>query len=214
MAKIERFGQRDRKFVAKSIRDWDEDHARTKRTQRSDRPYRLRHGGFSAMHRLYGIAALIVFMALAAAWPQVAPALTSLPGASSLIGPATGGTHSDGIQKTAARKFPICGTGKRSNCVVDGDTFWVDGKKIRIADINAPEVSSPKCGAEKARGDKATRRLQSLLNEGRFEMRGSGNDKYGRSLRTLHRDGRSLGGALVDEGLAHEWNGHKESWCG
>ncbi len=213
MAKIERFGQRDRRFVAKSIRDWDEDHARTKRAQRSDAPYRPRSGGFSALHRLYGIAALMVFMALAAAWPQVAPALTSLPGASSLIGTAQQ-TQGSGIARTAARKFPLCGTGKRMNCVVDGDTFWINGEKVRIADINAPEVSNPKCGAEKARGDKATRRLQSLLNEGRFEMRGSGSDKYGRSLRTLHRDGRSLGGALVDEGLAHEWNGHKESWCG
>jgi endonuclease YncB( thermonuclease family) len=38
--------------------------------------------------------------------------------------------------------------------VVDGDTFWYQGTKIRIADINAPEVSHPGCPqkAEPARG--------------------------------------------------------------
>jgi len=97
--------------------------------------------------------------------------------------------------------------------VVDGDTFWMNGEKIRISDIDTPEVSSPRCAAEKARGDKATRRLQALLNEGAFEMAGSGTDKYGRSLRTVSRNGRSLGDDLVDEGLAHQWIGHKQSWC-
>lgn len=211
MSRIENVEERNRRFVAKSIRDWDEHRAREKR-EAAPPSYRRGRGAGSSLRQVYGIAALMVFLAFAAAWPQVAPALTALPGASSLIG-TTGGTHGNTVARTAARHFPICGAGKRTNCVVDGDTVWIDGEKIRIADIDTPEISSPKCGAEKARGDQATRRLQSLLNQGSFEMRGSSNDKYGRSLRTIHRDGRSLGGTLVDEGLAHEWNGHKESWC-
>ena len=31
---------------------------------------------------------------------------------------------------------------------------------------------------------------------------------------TVHRDGRSIGETLVADGLAHEWRGRKESWCG
>jgi micrococcal nuclease len=38
----------------------------------------------------------------------------------------------------------ICGNGKRVTCVVDGDTFWWQGEKIRIKDLDAPEISEPK----------------------------------------------------------------------
>ena len=53
---------------------------------------------------------------------------------------------SDDPQKLAAstqgivRAMPICGFGRRINCVVDGDTLWLDGEKIRLDSINAPEV--------------------------------------------------------------------------
>ncbi len=42
---------------------------------------------------------------------------------------------------------------------------------------------------------------------------GRDEDVHGRKLRTVARDGRSLGGILVEEGLAHEWQGYKRSWC-
>ena len=39
-------------------------------------------------------------------------------------------------------------------------------------------------------------------------------DVYGRLLRTVHRDGRSLGDLLIDDGLARRWRGRSEQWCG
>ena len=36
------------------------------------------------------------------------------------------------------RIFGFCHTGGGENCVVDGDTFWIDGNKVRVADIDAP----------------------------------------------------------------------------
>jgi hypothetical protein len=36
-----------------------------------------------------------------------------------------------------ARHFGFCHTGGGTNCVVDGDTIWLDGIKIRVADIDA-----------------------------------------------------------------------------
>jgi endonuclease YncB( thermonuclease family) len=36
--------------------------------------------------------------------------------------------------------------------VVDGDTFWFRGEKIRIADIDTPELSPPRCERERERG--------------------------------------------------------------
>ena len=62
--------------------------------------------------------------------------------------------------------FAECGNGLRMNCVVDGDTIWATGEKIRLADIDAPEVFSPGCDWERVLGERATHRLTELLNEG------------------------------------------------
>ncbi len=112
--------------------------------------------------------------------------------------------------------FQKCATGTRQACVVDGDTIWLGGQKIRIADIDTPEVSEPKCSSELALGNHATDRMLELINEGPFELRGwpgRDTDRYGRKLRVLVRDGRSLGDILVSEGLARTWSGRREPWC-
>lgn len=112
-------------------------------------------------------------------------------------------------------RFAICGR-KPVTCVVDGDTFWLEGEKIRIADINTPEVRSPQCTAERTLGIRATVRLIELLNQGPFELRqsdGDDRDRYGRLLRIVERNGVSLGDQLVAEGLAHVWEGRRLSWC-
>jgi micrococcal nuclease len=100
-----------------------------------------------------------------------------------------------------------------ANCVVDGDTFYLAGRKVRIADIDAPETHPSRCPTEAALGSRATSRLLTLLNAGPFELAGHGRDRYGRDLRTVVRDGRSLGGILVAEGLARPWTGHRLPWC-
>lgn len=99
--------------------------------------------------------------------------------------------------------------------MVDGDTIWLHGQKIRIADINAPEVSKPDCSAERSLGERATSRLTSLLNEGGFSLEqvDRDEDRFGRKLRIVTRDGGSLGEMLVSEGLAEEWTGSRHSWC-
>ncbi|MGB5722878.1 MAG: thermonuclease family protein [Parasphingorhabdus sp.] len=111
--------------------------------------------------------------------------------------------------------FGICFGPNRYTCVVDGDTIWFDGRKIRIADINTPEISSPGCASEKRLGEKAKIRLQVLLNQGSFSLEriDRDQDKYGRDLRIITRDGRSLGDTLVNEGLAERWQGFRRDWC-
>jgi micrococcal nuclease len=119
--------------------------------------------------------------------------------------------------RAGASTFPLCTGGERANCVVDGDTFWYRGEKIRISDINTPELSDPGCAREATLGAKATRRLQELLNAGKFQLgldpSGRGTDKYGRKLRTVSRKGESLGATLVEEGLAETWQGRRSEWC-
>lgn len=38
------------------------------------------------------------------------------------------------------RRMAICIGPVRRNCVVDGDTVWVDGEKIRLQSMDAPEI--------------------------------------------------------------------------
>jgi endonuclease YncB( thermonuclease family) len=111
--------------------------------------------------------------------------------------------------------FRLCAGRRQPNCVVDGDTIWHGGVKIRLADIDTPEVFSPKCASEAALGRQATERLLELINAGPFEVVRSGRDmdRYGRKLRILERHGRSLGDTLVAEGLARPWDGARRSWC-
>lgn len=101
--------------------------------------------------------------------------------------------------------------------VIDGDTFIHAGERIRIADIDTPEVQG-RCPAETALAGRATRRLNGLLAEGAFELHplpsGRDKDRYGRKLRIVTRSGQSIGDMLVAEGLARTWTGRRESWCG
>lgn len=120
------------------------------------------------------------------------------------------------VADSEAARFAACGQGKRVTCIVDGDTFWYQGTKIRIADINAPEVSRPECRREAELGAAATRRLTDLLNAGPFTLAVEGSrdtDRYGRALRVVTRGGTSLGAMLEREGLAEHWQGRRGDWC-
>jgi endonuclease YncB( thermonuclease family) len=159
--------------------------------------------------------------------------LTAMPSNASKNGDAaaTGAAGSDStdraasnasLQRTSAAtqsvhyQFSHCEGPVRVTCVVDGDTLWLQGTKIRVADIDTPEVSEPKCASEKTLGDRATERFIQLLNAGPFDIVGvaeGDEDKYGRKLRVLVRHGHSIGDQLVAEGLARTWTGRREPWC-
>jgi endonuclease YncB( thermonuclease family) len=112
-------------------------------------------------------------------------------------------------------QFSRCGTGSRFTCVVDGDTLWYKGDRIRIADIDAPEVTNPECAREIAMGERATARLLTLLNAGPISLQTTDTeyDRYGRRLLKVTRSGKSLGTTLVNEGLAERWGGPRIDWC-
>jgi endonuclease YncB( thermonuclease family) len=99
--------------------------------------------------------------------------------------------------------------------VVDGDTIWLEGQKIRLADIDAPETHDPRCRSEKALGDRATLRLQQLLNQGTITLQriDRNRDRYGRLLRLVLVNGESVGDVLVGESLARWYAGHRRAWC-
>ena len=114
-----------------------------------------------------------------------------------------------------SHSFERCGQGGGFACVIDGDSFRLGKRRIRIRGIDAPERNGA-CQAETALAERSVARLTELLNAGPFTMTAVGGDErdqYGRELRVLTRNGRSIGDAMVDAGLAHDYRGRKASWC-
>jgi endonuclease YncB( thermonuclease family) len=152
------------------------------------------------------------------AWAYAATGLGlgAVLGVGIIMWPSNGAAEAPHTAAAIERSFSLCHIGGGRNCVVDGDTIWLDGVKIRVADIDAPETHPSRCQREADLGDRATRRLQELINAGPFEVRPIGRrdqDQYGRKLRVLVRRGESLGDILVAEGLVRTWSGRRERWC-
>jgi len=101
---------------------------------------------------------------------------------------------SDG--KAVSARITICGHAKRIDCMVDGDTLWMAGTKIRIADIDMPETRPPRSAREARLGQAATLKMQPLLNAGPSTLTPIRRDvdRYGRKLRVVERGGEPLGG--------------------
>ena len=116
---------------------------------------------------------------------------------------------------TQSASFGFCHTGGGSNCVVDGDTLYYQGAKIRIADIDTPETHPSRCAEEARLGEAATQRLLALVNAGPFSLQPIDRDvdTYGRKLRLVTRGGVSIGQDLVDKGLARWYADGRRSWC-
>ncbi|MCR6501404.1 hypothetical protein MUO32_20420 [Shinella sp. CPCC 101442] len=117
----------------------------------------------------------------------------------------------------AAEKLPafsgkwfICTT-QTDYCVLDGSTILYAGRKVRLADIDAPAIAEAKCDAERSRGGDAKLRLREILSEGDVSLVAAKNVE-GRHL--VLRNGQSIGHRLVQEGFARPWTGRHQSWCG
>lgn len=117
--------------------------------------------------------------------------------------------------------FTRCGIGRAHACVIDGDTFKIGQRRVRIIGIDAPETHPARCQEEARLGEEATAKLQQLLNQGEFELVApvyGRHDKYGRDLRTVQRrlpDGslQSIAEDMRTSGLAHRYTGFKTAWC-
>jgi hypothetical protein len=126
-----------------------------------------------------------------------------------------GGRTAEAATGGIRASFSSCHTGGGYNCVVDGDTIWLQGQKIRIADIDTPETHDPRCASEKQLGDRATQRLRQLLNHGAVTLQpiDRDQDRYGRKLRIVLVNGTSVGDTLVGEGLARWCGSGRRPWC-
>ncbi len=102
----------------------------------------------------------------------------------------------------------------------DGDTCYVmfAGKndKIRLLELDTPEISKPKCDAELELAIKARDFLNDLIKNAEFiEFKTDyERDYFGRILTYLIIDGKDVSTLLVknDLGVVYK-KGHKMDWC-
>jgi endonuclease YncB( thermonuclease family) len=89
--------------------------------------------------------------------------------------------------------------------IVDGDTVEIDGTKIRLEGIDAPETDQlclDAKGGRSACGVAAREALRSHTNSKPWTCRVSGQDKYGRSLATCSVAGEDVDRWMVRSGWA------------
>jgi micrococcal nuclease len=117
--------------------------------------------------------------------------------------------------------FTRCGKGRGYYCVVDGDTFRIGERKVRIVGIDTAEVKA-RCPAEAVQAEKSTAALQTWLNRGPFQMTAridEPGDRYGRELRIIKRISPDkqedrLADWMQANGGARDYLGEwREGWC-
>ena len=150
-------------------------------------------------------------------WPPViAVALAALIGlwGSGLLRPA-GAPRNAAVSTSRGLTFGLCDQGGLTNCVASGDSFYLGGKTIRIANIEAPQLYGAACPREAELGAIAAKRLQSMLNSGEIRMSRIGQDveRYGLLLRNVAVNGSDVGQAMIEAGLAREIGDLTRSWC-
>lgn len=119
-------------------------------------------------------------------------------------------------------RFVLCDSpGYSSHCVVDGDTFRIGNRRIRVEGIDAPERDG-QCEAERAGARRATADLLNWLERGAFEMVAPGDvprDQYGRELQSVWRStdggGRDdLARHMITAGSAVRYDSRNHmDWC-
>ena len=123
--------------------------------------------------------------------------------------------------ETIAGSFTRCGPGRGHYCVIDGDTFKIGERKVRVAGIDTPEVEA-RCPAEAAAAERATQALQAWLNRGPFRLTAridQPTDRYGRALGIVRRVGpdgsdERLADFMRERGYARRYlGGARGGWC-
>ncbi|WP_349434636.1 thermonuclease family protein [Pararhizobium sp. A13] len=88
--------------------------------------------------------------------------------------------------------------------VVDGDTLVLDGKRIRLVGIDAPELRQV-CQRDNQRwpcGKGAKDHLVALIDDAKTTCEAGGSDRYGRLLAVCSSGSRDLNAAMVAAGYA------------
>ena len=98
--------------------------------------------------------------------------------------------------------------------VIDGDTFDLNGTRIRVAGIDAPETHPARCPQEAQLGEAATQKLAELLRGRPLWVSGIKVDRWGRSVAVVRVNGEDVADAMIGSGLARNYDGKpRQGWC-
>lgn len=100
--------------------------------------------------------------------------------------------------------------------VIDGDTIDIRGERVRVVNLDAPDVGShARCPIEERRGQSAKayaiRLVRAASNIGVTDR--AGQDRYGRSLARVTLDGQDFAGMMIAAGHGRPWQGRSSDWC-
>jgi endonuclease YncB( thermonuclease family) len=121
----------------------------------------------------------------------------------------------DSYTGVTARPMPPCEGGAHRNCVVDGDTIWINGAKIRLANVDAPETDA-RCANEERLAGEARRTLSRLVSGQPIVIHAQGRDRQGRLLARLSTPRGDVGERLIGWEIAVPWQRNSAAanpWC-
>jgi endonuclease YncB( thermonuclease family) len=101
--------------------------------------------------------------------------------------------------------------------VIDGDTVEVEGRRVRLHAVDAPEAGQTclRDGRLYACGQLATRYLAGLIGTAELSCTVRHRDRYGRAVATGSvADGRDLGAELVSNGWALAYRRYGKEYVG
>jgi hypothetical protein len=85
--------------------------------------------------------------------------------------------------------------------LIDGDTFDLDGERIRILNIDTPETFRSRCENELVLGLRAKQRLRQLLDSGPLTIVRENKDYWGRTLAYVLAGEQDVGEVLIREAM-------------
>lgn len=87
--------------------------------------------------------------------------------------------------------------------VIDGDTLRINGERIRLIGIDAPEIHGCRQGRVCVPGDgQASKRSLAAMMAGHVNVRRVGRDRYGRTLAQVYVGGRNIACEQLRRGQA------------
>ena len=102
----------------------------------------------------------------------------------------------------------------------DGDTcyIYIDNRKekIRLLELDTPEISKPKCEKEYLRGIEARDFINQLIEDANSIIIETdySKDYFGRTLAYLIVDGVDVSNLMIEKGLGVKYQkGVKKDWC-
>lgn len=100
--------------------------------------------------------------------------------------------------------------------VADGDTIEIDGSRIRLHGVDAPELHQ-RCSRDGVSfdcGREVAERLRAFIADRELRCVGRNRDRYGRIVGVCTADGIDVNGWLVAQGLARAYLAHSRAYAG